>query len=110
MFSLEEWFCCVDDFCQRFEPVWQRQLLSSGLQQRDRDRRLCLSEIMTILIGFHDSTLSHLQALLLGSCLCVLAEGVSQAGELQPLCPLDALSVAAVVRLPEAVLWQLQWH
>lgn len=53
MFSLEELFCSVDDFCQRFEPVWQQQLLSSGLQQRERDRSLCLSEIMTILIGFH---------------------------------------------------------
>lgn len=53
MFSLEELFCCVDDFCQRYEPVWQRQLLTSGLQQRDRPRNLCLSEIMTVLIGFH---------------------------------------------------------
>ena len=53
MFSLEELFCRVDDFCQRFEPIWQRQLLSSGLRERKRDRSLCLSEIMTILIGFH---------------------------------------------------------
>jgi transposase len=53
MFSLEELFCSVDDFCQRFEPVWQRQLLTSGLQARVRERSLCLSEIMTILIGFH---------------------------------------------------------
>ncbi len=53
MFSLEELFCCVDDFCQCFEPMWQQQLLTSGLQQRVRERRLCLSEIMTILIGFH---------------------------------------------------------
>jgi transposase len=53
MSSLEELFCCVDDFCQRFEPVWQRQLLTSGLQQRQRDRSLCMSEIITILIGFH---------------------------------------------------------
>lgn len=53
MSSLEELFCRVDDFCQRFEPVWQRQLLTSGLQVRHRERSLCLSEIMTILIGFH---------------------------------------------------------
>lgn len=53
MFSLEELFCSVDDWCQSFEPVWQRQLLSSGLQQRDRGRSLCLSEVMTIVIGFH---------------------------------------------------------
>jgi transposase len=53
MFSLEELFCSVDDFCQRFEPVWQQQLLSSGLQERERQRNLCLSEMMTILISFH---------------------------------------------------------
>ncbi len=53
MFSLEALFCSVDDFCQRFEPVWQRQLLTSGLQARERERSLCLSEIMTILIEFH---------------------------------------------------------
>ena len=33
--------------------MWQRQLLSHGLQTRDRERRLCLSEIITILIAFH---------------------------------------------------------
>lgn len=53
MFSLEDLFCAVDDFCQSFEPLWQTQLLHHGLQQRDRKRQLCLSEVMTILIGFH---------------------------------------------------------
>lgn len=53
MFSLEKLFCSVDDFCQTFEPLWQKQLLNHSLQTRDRSRRLCLSEIMTILIGFH---------------------------------------------------------
>lgn len=53
MFSLEALFCSVDDFCQHFEPVWQKQLLSQGLKTRERARRLCMSEIMTILIGFH---------------------------------------------------------
>jgi hypothetical protein len=55
MFSLEEVFCAVDDFCQSFEPLWERQLLKNGLQRRKRLRSLCLSEIMTILIGFHQS-------------------------------------------------------
>ena len=53
MFSLEALFCSVDDCCQRFEPIWQQQRLTSGLQERARKRSLCLSEIMTILIGFH---------------------------------------------------------
>lgn len=55
MYSLEELFCSVDDFCQTFEPQWERQLLGNGLHQRKRERSLCLSEIMTILISFHQS-------------------------------------------------------
>lgn len=62
MFSLEELFCCVDDFCQRFEPMWHQQLLSHGRAQRQRARSLCLSEIMTILIGFHQSAYRHFKA------------------------------------------------
>ena len=55
MTSLEELFCHVDDFCQWFEPRWQRQLLNSGAKTRTRARSLCLSEILTILIRFHQS-------------------------------------------------------
>ncbi len=55
MLSLEALFCSVDDFCQSFEPQWKQQLLSFGLQQRNRPRSLSLSEIMTLLIGFHQS-------------------------------------------------------
>ena len=29
--SLTELFCEVDDFCAAFEPLWHRQLLTSGL-------------------------------------------------------------------------------
>ena len=53
--SVEELFCSVDDFCQVFEYQWQSQLLSHNLQVRKRKRSLCLSEVMTILIGFHQS-------------------------------------------------------
>lgn len=55
MFSLEELFCSVDDFCQSFEPSWKQQLLGAGLKLRNRKSSLSLSEIMTILIGFHQS-------------------------------------------------------
>lgn len=47
-------FCDVDDFCQAFEPKWRRRLLRDG-RRRDRRGRLALSEIMTILIAFHQS-------------------------------------------------------
>lgn len=55
MLSLEYLFCHSDDFCQNFEPKWQAQLLSHGLQRRQRSRRLSLSEIMTLLVAFHSS-------------------------------------------------------
>ena len=55
MDSLLELFCNVDDFCQTFVPVWRKQLLAAGDIQRQRDRSLSISEIMTILIHFHQS-------------------------------------------------------
>ena len=55
MDSLLELFCDVDDFCQEFLPVWRKQLVSAGAVQRQRARSLRLSEIMTILIHFHQS-------------------------------------------------------
>ena len=53
--SLVETFCSVDDFCQLFEPHWERMQLQSGLCQRKRKSRLSLSEVMTIIIHFHQS-------------------------------------------------------
>ena len=55
IFILEELFCDLDDFCTVFEPAWQSQLLSQGLKTRRRDRQMSLSEIMTILIAFHQN-------------------------------------------------------
>ena len=43
MFSLEELFCSVDDFCARFEPGWKQQLIAQG-KCRCRSRRLSLSD------------------------------------------------------------------
>jgi transposase len=62
MLSLEDLFCSVDDFCQQFEPVWQQQLLGNSLAHRNRSRSLCLSEIMTILIAFHQSSYRNFKA------------------------------------------------
>jgi hypothetical protein len=59
MFSLEDLFCSVDDFCQSFEGQWKQQRLGSGLQKRNRLRSLSLSEIMTLLIAFHQSCYRH---------------------------------------------------
>lgn len=53
--SLLELFCHVDDFCQWFEPQWQRHLLEQGAIQRVRQAQMSTSEIMTIVIHFHQS-------------------------------------------------------
>jgi hypothetical protein len=51
--SLLELFCAVDDFWQSFAPLWERELLHSGLKQRRRAGKLYPSEVMTLLIYFH---------------------------------------------------------
>ena len=48
-------FCDIDDFCQDFAPRWQRHLVSEGSRHRWREQRLCLSEVMTIVVSFHHS-------------------------------------------------------
>jgi hypothetical protein len=45
-------FCDIDDFCRVFEPVWQAKLLALARRRR-RASGLCLSEVMTIIVGFH---------------------------------------------------------
>lgn len=55
MDSLLELFVSVDDFCQVFLPFWERKLLQDGSKKRRRAGELSVSEIMTILIHFHQS-------------------------------------------------------
>jgi hypothetical protein len=55
MSSLDSLFCDVDDFCLRFEAQWQNQRLHHGGMKRIRAKSLCLSEIMTILMAFHQN-------------------------------------------------------
>jgi hypothetical protein len=62
MDSLEELFCHIDDFCQQFEPKWHRLLLSEGVQHRQRQRSLSLSEVMTILVSFHQQQYRNFKA------------------------------------------------
>lgn len=51
--SLLELFCDIDDFWQEFEPMWYQTLLESGQCQRRRACRLSMSEMMTIVVHFH---------------------------------------------------------
>jgi transposase len=62
MESLLELFVSVDDFCQTFLPTLEPHLLSSGIRQRRRARSLSVSEVMTILIHFHQSHYRNFKA------------------------------------------------
>ena len=55
MESIVELFCQVDDFWKVFAPYWYQHLLSSGQIKRVRQAELCESEVMTIMILFHES-------------------------------------------------------
>lgn len=55
-------FCDVDDFCQIFEPILRAKLLPIQPRLRNRASGLCLSEVMTILIGFHRSGYRNFKA------------------------------------------------
>lgn len=50
-----ELFSGVDDFCLDFEPELNRRLLEDGTRKRIRRSKLCLSEVMSIIIWFHRS-------------------------------------------------------
>jgi hypothetical protein len=52
--SLLELFCDVDDFMIHFAPQMKAMQLAEG-KQRERAGQLCPSEVMTILIHFHQS-------------------------------------------------------
>jgi hypothetical protein len=62
MDSLLELFCDVDDFCKGFLPILDPYLLSSGVKTRQRTRSLTMSEVMTILIHFHQSHYRNFKA------------------------------------------------
>lgn len=55
MESLLELFVSVDDFCQVFLPFWEQKLMQDGSKKRRRAGQLSVSEIMTIIIHFHQS-------------------------------------------------------
>ena len=60
--SLLEVFVSVDDFCQIFLPVWAKQLVADGSKKRCRSGHLSVSEMMTIIIYFHQSRYRNFKA------------------------------------------------
>ena len=62
MESLLELFVHVDDFCRAFLPHLEQHLISNGAIRRHRERSLSVSEVMTILIHFHQSHYRNFKA------------------------------------------------
>ena len=62
MLSLLELFVSVDDFCQVFLPFWERKLIEDGRKKRQRAGQLSVSEMMTIIIYFHQSHYRNFKA------------------------------------------------
>ena len=65
---IEEIFCQVDDFCNHFFPEFQKNLLGTS-RKRNRQSRLCASEVMTIVILFH---MSHYRNFKAFYCECAI--------------------------------------
>lgn len=59
--SLLELFCAVDDFWKTFEPSWKQIQVGTG-KQRQRAGRLHESEMMTLVIHFHQSQYRNFKA------------------------------------------------
>jgi len=51
----------IDEFCRWFEPLWNQYLLARNSTKRQRRRTLALSEVMTLLVLFHQSGYRNLK-------------------------------------------------
>jgi hypothetical protein len=54
-------FTEIDDFCLQYEPKLNRQLIESGERVRLRASKMSRSEVMTILVAFHQSGFRNLK-------------------------------------------------
>ena len=53
MIDITKLFCSIDDFWNNFEPLWKERLISEGKKEPKRQPSLALSEVMTIVVLFH---------------------------------------------------------
>jgi len=58
MINVTEIFCKADDFFKEFEPKFKKQLIKNG-RARNKFPELTISEMMTIMILFHQSCYRH---------------------------------------------------
>ena len=53
--DIVELYSVVDDFCKIFMEKWEAKMLSDGVKKRNRLGKMNVSEMMTIVIFFHQS-------------------------------------------------------
>jgi hypothetical protein len=53
--KLTHLFCDGDDFCRTFIVDWQKNQLIQGEKKRHRPHRMSYSEMITILVSYHQS-------------------------------------------------------
>jgi hypothetical protein len=93
-------FCELDDFYQHFEYGWQHQAqLPSMPGERRSQSRLSLSEVMTIAVAFPGSGFRTFKEFYTLVRVAPLATCLSQPGQLQLLCRVDAVVPDALVLL-----------
>ena len=101
MDSLTELYCLVDDFCEVFEPAWEKHLLTEGRRKRRRIASLSLAELMTLMILFHQTRHRQFKTFYLGYVRPYLHRefptlpSYSRCVELMPRC---AVALAGAVR------------
>lgn len=61
-------FCLVDDFCKGFKPWYRKQLIADNKLRRNRSCRLRLSEVITLLIAYHQSGMACFKYFYLDVC------------------------------------------
>jgi hypothetical protein len=55
MNKLIDIFYDVDDFCNKYLPVWEAKFIANGAKKRKRESKMLMSEYMTIVISYHQS-------------------------------------------------------
>lgn len=61
-------FYFVDNFCKAFEPWYRKQQITEGTRKRNRHSNLSLSEVLTILLAYHQSGMSCFKYYYLDLC------------------------------------------
>ena len=66
MTTIDELYCNIDDFNQGFYPEWEKLQLESGDKKRHRKGIMSPSELMTIIIHYHQSHYKNFKNYYLG--------------------------------------------